>query len=197
MSEYLDLIERRRSNYDLGRNVTITQDQITKLIETVVHYNPSSYNSQSTKVVVLYNQEHERFWDLVEDELKKIVEPERFGPTQKKMAGFKNAYGTVLFFEDNNIIDSLVAKYPKYGKNATSWSLQANAMVQFGIWTGLATLNLGGSLQHYNEVIEATVIETYDLDKNWSLIAQMPFGSVESAPLDKVKKIEGRMIIKE
>lgn len=197
MSEYLQLIEKRRSNYDLGRNVTATKEQINELIATIVHHNPSSYNSQSTKVIVLYGLEHDDFWDLVSSQLEKIVAPERFPATKKKIEGFKKAYATVLFFEDESITGGLVEKYPTYAQNFQIWAQQANAMVQYGIWVGLGSLALGGSLQHYNEVIEEAVWQTYDLDRSWRLIAQMPFGSIESAPNEKAKKIEGRMIIKE
>ncbi len=197
MIEYKELIEKRRSNYDLGKNVLVDREQINELIRTVVHNNPSSYNSQSTKVIVLYEKEHDSFWDLVLSQLERIVAPERFPATQKKIAGFKKSYGTVLFFEDESITGNLIEKYPSYAHNFEKWAQQANGMVQYGIWVGLGSLSLGGSLQHYNEVIEQAVWETYGLDQSWRLIAQMPFGSIESAPVDKPKKIEGRMIIKQ
>lgn len=188
MNEYLDLLEKRRSNYDLGRNVCVANEKINQLISAVVEHSPSSFNSQSAKVMVLYSQEHDRFWDLVLNQLKKIVPSEKFPATQKKISGFKNAHGTILFFDDAQIVKNLQAKYPSYSDNFPIWAQQANGMVQYGIWVGLKTLGLGGSLQHYNEVIQEALYTSFRIDPSWQLIAQMPFGSVESEPAPKQKK---------
>ncbi len=185
MNGYIDLIKNRRSNYSLGRNIEVDDERIIELVETAVLYNPSPYNSQASKVIVLFNEEHDRLWEAIKAALEQIVKPERFERTRRKIDGFKSAYGTILYFSDENIMDELREKFPKYAHNFTLWSQQSGGMLQYAIWTGLGTLNLGASLQHYNEVIEDQVREMYHVDPKYRLLAQMPFGSIEKAPKEK------------
>ena len=41
-----------------------------------------------------------------------------------------------------------------------------------------AEKNIGANLQHYNPLIDNTVKKEFNIDKNWKLIAQMPFGNI-------------------
>ena len=76
------------------------------------------------------------------------------------------------------------------------WSLQSNGMLEFAIWTALENEGLGASLQHYNPLIDDAVKKRWNLDDNWKLLAQMPFGSVTSPPGGKdFLPIEQRLII--
>ena len=70
-------------------------------------------------------------------------------------------------------------------------------MLQYNIWTGLANLNLGASLQHYNPVIDEAVRTKYNLPESWRMYAQMPFGGINSEPeAYEVTNLEERVIIK-
>ena len=64
-NEFLQLIEKRRSIYAIGRNVEQTPTYLTDLIQNAIKQSPSSFNSQSSRAVILFNAEHEKFWDLV------------------------------------------------------------------------------------------------------------------------------------
>jgi hypothetical protein len=66
-------------------------------------------------------------------------------------------------------------------------------MHQYVIWTALEMEGFGASLQHYNEVIEASVKAEWQIDSNWKLIAQMPFGKPTAPAGEKViSPIENR-----
>src|SRR5690606_33098840 len=54
---YLDAITRRRSQYALGRNVSQSQDQVTALIQEAVRQAPSSFNSQSSRALILHGEQ--------------------------------------------------------------------------------------------------------------------------------------------
>ncbi|MPN06814.1 hypothetical protein SDC9_154071 [bioreactor metagenome] len=43
----------------------------------------------------------------------------------------------------------------------------------------------GVSLQHYNEIIEEQVKNQWNIESNWKLIAQMPFGKPTAEPDEK------------
>jgi predicted oxidoreductase (fatty acid repression mutant protein) len=55
-------------------------------------------------------------------------------------------------------------------------------MHQLAIWTMLEDAGFGASLQHYNPIIDDEVRETWGLDPQWLLVAQMPFGGLLKAP---------------
>ena len=56
---------------------------------------PSSFNSQSTRLVVLLNDDHVKFWDIVTDILETVVPESRRDSTRQRMNWFRDAYGTV------------------------------------------------------------------------------------------------------
>jgi predicted oxidoreductase (fatty acid repression mutant protein) len=41
---------------------------------------------------------------MVMEALRKIVPVEAFAPTEEKINSFKNGYGTILFYEDQDVI---------------------------------------------------------------------------------------------
>ena len=50
--------ENRRTVYALNKNLPLPAAEVAKIIEHTVLYTPSSFNSQSTRVVVLFGAEH-------------------------------------------------------------------------------------------------------------------------------------------
>ena len=71
-------------------------------------------------------------------------------------------------------------------------------MHQYAIWTALASLNIGASLQHYNPIIDEDVDSTWNIDPEWNLVAQLVFGGIEQpagekefAPVDSRLKVFG------
>ncbi|SSY81128.1 nitroreductase family protein [Alysiella crassa] len=170
--------ETRRSLYVLNKELPVSTDDIVQIVEHAVKYTPSSFNSQSTRTVVLFGAEHEKLWDIAINELRKIVSAEKFEPTESKLNMFKAAAGSVLFFEDQTVIESLQAQFPPYAGNFPVWADHADAMVQYAIWTTLAAAGVGANLQHYNPVIDEEVAKTWGIPANWTLRAQLVFGGI-------------------
>ncbi|MBP6562524.1 MAG: nitroreductase family protein [Neisseriaceae bacterium] len=185
MSQYLQALKNRRSIYALGNQVALSNGELATLIKTAVDESPSSFNSQSSRAVILFDQAHERLWDITEAALRALVPAENFGPTAQKMAAFKAAKGTVLFYEDTSVIEGLQAQFAAYADNFPIWSEHSTAIAQHSVWATLAEHNVGASLQHYNPVIDAAVQKEWALPSNWVLRAQMPFGSIEAAAGEK------------
>ena len=100
MKSLIEAIKGRRTNYALGKNIPLRQEQITQIIETILPEVPSAFNMQSARVVVLLGDNHEKVWTLTKNILAAIVPAERFSATDEKIKGFAAAYGTILFFED-------------------------------------------------------------------------------------------------
>jgi len=193
---FMEAIEKRRSIYSLGRTKAIDDMQIRKIVEFAVMHVPSAFNSQSGRVVLLFGQESQRFWAITRETLRKIVPGKAFVSTDEKISSFDAGFGTVLFFEDQEVVQALMAKFPLYKDSFPVWSLQSNGMLEFAIWTMLEDAGLGASLQHYNPLVDADVRKAWNLPESWKLLAEMPFGSVENpAGLKEFLPVENRIKI--
>jgi len=182
---FSNLIQQRRTIYSLGSTPAISEARIEELVAHAVKHVPSAFNSQSARVVVLFDDAHHKLWSITKENLRQIVPAENFAPTEGKINAFDAGAGTVLFFEDQSVVEHLMNKVPLYAKNFPVWSEQSSGMLQFAIWTALAEHGVGASLQHYNEVIADDVAEYFEIPSIWKLIAQMPFGSIEVPAGDK------------
>lgn len=182
---FLEAVKGRRSYYGISKASPISDERIEEIVSHAVKHAPSAMNSQTARVVILFGQQHDHFWDMTKESLRKIVPADHFEPTEQKMAAFKNGYGTLLFFEDMSIVESLQKQYALYKDNFPVWSQQSSGMNQYIIWTALESEGLGASLQHYNEVVEDDVKNHWHIPSNWKLIAQMPFGKPIAEPSEK------------
>ncbi|MCK1990999.1 nitroreductase family protein [Peribacillus muralis] len=178
-------IEDRRSYYSLSKETVVPDKRIKEVIDHALQYSPSAFNSQSARLVVLTGQNHDQLWEITKDTLRMNVKKKDFTKTEEKIQSFKNAYGTVLFFEDQAIIDALQMQYKTYAENFPIWSNQSSGILQFVVWTSLEIEGFGASLQHYNPLIDDEVRKTWDISPHWKLIAQMPFGKPTAEPGDK------------
>lgn len=179
-NQFLDLITKRRTIYAIGKNVEQSPEYLTDLIQNAIKQSPSSFNSQSSRAVILFNGEHETFWGFVADKLKSYAKDEESAAkTTAKMATFTAGTGTVLFFEDQNVVKGLQEQFPSYAENFPIWAEHSTAIAQFSTWTALHTEGLGASLQHYNPIVDEQVHAEWDIPENWKLRAQLVFGSVE------------------
>lgn len=189
------LAEKRRSIYALSNQLPVSNDEIVKLVEHAVLHTPSAFNSQSTRIVVLFGEDHKKLWDITEETLKVIVgDDEKFQGTKEKIAGFRAGAGTVLFFEDKGVVRNMQEAAPLYADKFPIWAHQTSAMHQYVIWTALASLDIGANLQHYNPVIDQRVADAWDIAEDWELNAQMVFGAIEQPAGDKAfQPIDERM----
>ena len=183
--DFFSAVADRRTFYNISKETVVSDDKIKEIIQKAVKHTPSAFNSQSARVVLLLEKQHDKLWDITKEALRKIVPSEHFSSTEEKINSFKNGYGTILFFEDVSVIESLQSQFPLYKDNFPIWSQQASGMNQFVIWTGLEIEGFGVSLQHYNEVIEADVKKEWNIPSNWKMIAQMPFGKPTKEPDEK------------
>ena len=183
--DFLKAVADRRTFYGISKESVIPDARIKEIIDHAVKHTPSAFNSQSARVVLLLGNHHDKLWNITKESLRKIVPADKFSSTEEKINSFFNGYGTVLFFEDNSVIESLQQQFATYKDNFPIWSQQSNVMHQFVIWTALEIEGFGVSLQHYNELIESDVKKEWSIPANWKLIAQMPFGKPTAQPGEK------------
>ncbi|MBI0068804.1 MULTISPECIES: nitroreductase family protein [unclassified Snodgrassella] len=176
----IEAIEKRRTQYALGRNIIQAQEEITALIEEAIKLSPSAFNSQSSRAVILFGQQSEKFWHIVMNELRIRVPADKFDSTEAKIKSFAAGIGTILFYEDQQIIASLQQQYPNYAEQFPVWSEQGSGIAQFAVWSALANAGIGASLQHYNPLPDAAAAKEWQIPESWKLRAMMPFGSNEA-----------------
>ncbi|MEI6835949.1 MAG: nitroreductase family protein [Candidatus Falkowbacteria bacterium] len=175
-------VKARRSSYALSKEIKISDEKIQELVEESLKHAPSAFNSQSARAVILLAEQHNKLWDITKESLRKVVSEEHFPATAEKIDSFKNAYGTVLFFEDSEVIESLQKDFASYKDNFPIWSQQSSGMLQYLVWTSFAVEGLGASLQHYNGLIESEIKSLWQIPNNWQLVSQMPFGHPFAEP---------------
>lgn len=185
MSNVIEHLRTRRTQYALGRNVALPKDEIEALIREAIRLAPSSFNSQSSRAVILFGAESEKVWSLIEAELRKIVPADQFASTEAKMKAFAAGIGTVLFYEDQATIKGLQENFPLYADAFPGFSMHSAGMAQFAVWTALAEKGIGASLQHYSPIADEALAKAFDIPASWKLQAQMPFGSNEAGFQDK------------
>ena len=185
MSNFLKHIKTRRTIYAIGKNLSVDQGTIEQTIREAVKHSPSSFNSQTSRVVTLYGASHTKFWEIVRETLRKMVPAEAFANTSAKIDSFSAGFGTALFYEDQAVVKNLQEQFALYADNFPVWSEHSTAIAQFATWTALAEIGIGASLQHYNPIVDGEVVETFDIPSNWKLRAQLVFGSIEAEAKEK------------
>lgn len=178
----MDIIQaykNRRSQYALSDELALNKEQVNLLIKDAVRESPSAFNSQSSRVVILHGAEHTKLWQqIVLETLRPLTNAKQFENTKAKIDSFAAAAGTVLFFEDQNVIQGLQQQFPTYADKFPEFSANSAGIAQFAVWVALSEQNIGASLQHYNPLIDQQVKETWNLPDSWLLSAQMPFGKI-------------------
>ncbi|BCS20797.1 nitroreductase family protein [Aspergillus puulaauensis] len=199
---FVELAKARRTIYQLGSKSPVSDSKIEELVNSAILNVPSSFNTQSTRLVVLLHDEHKRLWDIginvFQDMVKTGAIPKEVWEKQTlpKLQGFQAAVGTILFYEDPAHIKPFSEKFALYKDKFEPWADHSNAMHQYFLWTGLESLGFGANLQHYNPLIDAPVAKQWDIPTDWRLIAQLVFGSPEATPGEKSQKpIEERVKI--
>lgn len=191
---FYDAIKERRSIYAIGKESPISDERIKGIVEYVVKHVPSAFNSQTTRTVILLGESHNKLWNITMEALRKVVPASNFESTEAKINSFKAGYGTVLYFEDFAVVESLQKQFELYKDNFPGWAVQTSGMVQFSVWTAFATEGLGASLQHYTELIDEEVKKEFNIPSTWKMMAQMPFGNIVAGAGEKTfNPIEDRV----
>ncbi|KAF3392660.1 putative nitroreductase HBN1 [Penicillium rolfsii] len=206
-STLLELVKARRTYYGLKGESPISDDAIQSIVEDSVLHVPSSFNTQTSRVVLLLKEEHKKVWDIAISVMEGLVAAgqvpkEMFEQhTKPKLEAFRAAYGTVLFFVDYESLAPIKEKFAIYADKFDPFALESNAMSQYLVWLALESEGFGANLQHYSPLIDEQVAKTWNLPASWKLDAQLVFGVPAStsepgekafAPLEDRFKVFGK-----
>ena len=179
MSPLSELVKNRRSQYAIGNNTDLTNEEIAERITQIVRDVPTASNSQTTRIAIVFGEENVKLWDHILDVQKDVMPEEMWGMMSGVMEGAKSGVGTIIFFEDLDAVE----KMPTSPARVEVYKQNNNANAQYATWLALTDLGLGGSLQHmnvgYEQGFDKSVKELLGLPERWEMQAQMPFGSIE------------------
>ena len=97
----MELVKSRRTYYNLKAESPISDDAIDSIVQDSVLHVPSSFNTQTSRVVLLLKEEHKKVWDITIKVMEGLVAaghvPKEMFETSTlpKLESFKAAYGTV------------------------------------------------------------------------------------------------------
>lgn len=177
----IESLQARRSYYSIKKELPVSIEAVIKMVEEVTELVPDAFNMKSSRVVVVHGEKQDTLWDEIEKAFGGKV-------AKEKIDSFRSGAGTILYFYDRTVIETMQEQFSSYADNFPVWANQASGMLQLSIWSGLRELGIGASLQHYNPVIDDSVKALLGLPKEYVLVAQMPFGGIVSEPDKKDKE---------
>jgi len=196
---YLEAVSKRRTIYQLEKKSPISDKKIQEIITEIVKATPSSFNSQSERVVLLVGKEHDKLWEIAKEVLKGIVPADAYASTEQRLNGFQAAYATVLFFIDRPSVQAMQTAYAIYADRFPEWAVHSDGAHQIDLWTALEAEGLGANLQHYNPLIDEKVRATWGISPEWELKAQLVIGTPKAGvdqPGEKTfKPVEGERFL--
>ena len=149
MTNFSDLQAKRRSIYALGKDGVLTNQELIDTIQGAILQTPTAFNSQTSRVVILLDEESDAFWnEIAYSELEKVTPAEAFEGTKERLAGFAQAKGTILFYEDQDVVKGLQEQFSLYAENFPIWSEQGHGIALYATWLALAEQNIGLNVQH-------------------------------------------------
>ena len=92
---FFEAVKARRTIYQLANESTIPDSRIQELVKGAVLHTPSSFNSQTTRMVVLLKEAHTKMWDITTEVYKQQLPEDKFKHAKGRFDGFRAAYGTV------------------------------------------------------------------------------------------------------
>jgi uncharacterized protein len=113
--EFLTAVQSRLSCYTLTNTSPIPDTRIHEIINSTIKHAPSTFNVQSARAIILLKSEHEKLWDMADACLKKAVPEQAYNSLKGRVKGFRDAYGTVMWFEDQEALEKLGQSSPSMG----------------------------------------------------------------------------------
>lgn len=172
---FKNVVTARRSVYALNADLPVSEDDIVSVVKDLTELTPDAFNQKSARAIVVFGEKNREVWDAIYDAFDGKVD-------RAKTDAFAAGAGTVLYFIDRSIIQSMQEQYVLYADRFPVWAQQANGMLQFNIWSAFRSLGVGASLQHYNPVIDEAIREVTGAPASWELVAQAPFGGIVAEP---------------
>lgn len=180
MSEFVKLMQNRRSIYDVGTNTDVTVQDVVNRLKEVAKEVPNAFGIQTTRYVVVSGEKNQALWELLHNAQKEVLSPEMYERMKKQLVNGKNGLGTILLFESREAVESM----PSNELRQTLYKENNHGIAVAAVWLALTELGLGTNLQHFNvgykQGFDKPVRDLLGLPDDFEMLAQMYFGSIET-----------------
>lgn len=133
-----EALKARRSYYAINRELPVAIDRVMDMVKELTELVPDAFNMKSSRAAVVHGEKQDQLWNKIYDVFEGKV-------AREKIDSFRAGSGTILYFYDRKVVESLQKQYPLYADNFPVWASQSSAMLQLAVWSGLRELNIGAS----------------------------------------------------
>ncbi|QKX61815.1 uncharacterized protein TRUGW13939_08971 [Talaromyces rugulosus] len=181
--QWLVAAKLRRSVYNLTGTSSVSDSRIENILQQVLSFAPSSYNTQPVRLNLITGEKHKQFWDTIIKTAEPILKDVGEGIWHTMgalMESQKAAYGSVVFWERGDTIREASETHKSAAHMIPQLGDHANGMAQILAWTALELEGLGASLQHMQAipVVETALREFCGMPDDCSLKAHLTFGDI-------------------
>ena len=93
---FFSAVESRRTIYQLSHESPISDARIKEIVTFALKHTPSSFNSQTSRVVLVLKKKHQELWDAIAEVYKAMLPEDKFNHAKQRFDGFRAGYGTVM-----------------------------------------------------------------------------------------------------
>ena len=112
-SALINLAKNRRTIYKLGKESPVPDSKIEELVNAAILHVPSSFNTQSTRLVVLLHGQHDRLWDIAIEAFEGLVKAGKISQeiwekqTLAKLLGLRGRMGRYVVWLSLSLSNSV------------------------------------------------------------------------------------------
>ncbi|KAG5979460.1 hypothetical protein E4U55_005152 [Claviceps digitariae] len=178
---WLAAARHRRTVYGLKGTSQVSDQKVQSIIEQVLSFAPSSYNTQPVRVTLVTAEKHKQFWDIIiktAEPFLRAVSEDVWNAMSGQFQAFKAAYGSIVFWASENSIKQAGEIHKSAAHMFGEFSEHANGMHQILVWTALELEGLGANLQHLNAIphVEDAIKNFCQVPEDYKLKAHMNYG---------------------
>ncbi|KAM0437904.1 hypothetical protein ACHAPT_002269 [Fusarium lateritium] len=179
--QWLAAAKHRRTVYGLKGTSAVSDSRVEEILQQVLSFAPSSYNTQPVRITLVTGEKHKQFWDTIIAAAEPILKgagEEVWNTMNGLFQAHKGAYGSVVFWESGKSIKEAGETHQAAAHMFAEFGDHATGMHQILVWTALELEGLGANLQHLNAIppVEAAVKKFLDVPEDYKLKAHLNYG---------------------
>ncbi|CAM1508704.1 Fc.00g055520.m01.CDS01 [Cosmosporella sp. VM-42] len=179
--QWLAAAKHRRTVYGLKGTSSVPDSRVEEIVQQVLSFAPSSYNTQPVRVTIVTGEKHKQLWDIIIAAAEPILKgagEQVWTAMSGVFQAHKAAYGSVAFWESGNSIKEAGETHKSAAHMFGEFAQHASGMHQILVWTALELEGLGANLQHLNAIppVETALKKFLDVPDDYKLTAHLNYG---------------------